>query len=94
MATGLPSVVSAIPACLQLIDDGVHGLAVGWNDVDAIGRAFLRLFGDPGLCAAMGAAARDRAVANYSTDVVLDHYEKLFANVLGLRSRDRQGALL
>jgi glycosyltransferase involved in cell wall biosynthesis len=83
MAVGLPSVVSAIPANLQLVDDGVHGLTVGWNDPVAIGGAFLRLLGKPELCRAMGAAARERAVANYSTDVVLELYEKVFAGVVG-----------
>jgi glycosyltransferase involved in cell wall biosynthesis len=82
MAAGLPSVVSAIPANLQLIDDGVHGLTVGWDDADAIGQAFTRVLGDKPLCTAMGAAARERAVVNFSTNVVLDMYEKLFAAVI------------
>jgi glycosyltransferase involved in cell wall biosynthesis len=82
MAVGLPSVVSAIPANLQLIDQGVHGLTVGWNDTEAIGAAFLRLFGDRELRRNMGAVARERAAANYSTAVVLDLYEEFFARVI------------
>jgi glycosyltransferase involved in cell wall biosynthesis len=87
MAAGLPSVVSAIPANLQLIEDGVHGLTVTWNDAEAIGGALLRLFRDAQLCSAMGTAARERSVANYSMDVVLELYEKLFANIIAGRSQ-------
>jgi glycosyltransferase involved in cell wall biosynthesis len=83
MAVGLPAIVSAIPANLQLIEDGVHGLTVNWDDTEAISQAFLRLFGDPELRRKMGIPARERVVANYSTDVVLELYEKFFAGLTG-----------
>jgi glycosyltransferase involved in cell wall biosynthesis len=81
MSAGLPSVVSAIPANLQLIDDGVHGLAVPWDGEHAIAEAFLRLFGDPQARLRMGAAARKRVVETYSADRVAQLYEQLFADV-------------
>ena len=81
MSAGLPSVVSDIPANRQLVEDGVHGLAVPWNDGQAIGAAFLRLFHDPQLRARMGAAARNRVVETYSTDRVVERYEQLFADL-------------
>ena len=86
MAVGLPSVVSAIPANLQLIDDGVHGLTVGWDDAEAIGAAMYRLVQSPKLCQAMGKAARERAAANYSMDAVLDLYEQVFSDVTEART--------
>jgi glycosyltransferase involved in cell wall biosynthesis len=78
MAVGLPSVVSAIPANAQLIDDGVHGLAVPFDDENAISAAFLKLFRDPELRHKMGNAAHFRAVENYSTAKVIERYEALF----------------
>jgi len=78
MSAGVPSVVSAIPANLQLVEDGVHGLTVPFDDEEVIGEAFLRLFGDSGMRRSMGNAARRRAVDNYSTDKVIDRYEALF----------------
>jgi glycosyltransferase involved in cell wall biosynthesis len=81
MSAGLPSVVSAIPANLQLIDDDVHGLAVPWDGEQAIAEAFLRLFGDPQARSRMGAAARQRVVETYSTDRVVQRYEQLFADL-------------
>jgi glycosyltransferase involved in cell wall biosynthesis len=83
MAVGLPSVVSAIPANLQLIDEGVHGLTVPFDDEEGIGMALLRLFSDPVLRRRMGNAARERVVENYSTDKVIDRYEALFKALTG-----------
>jgi glycosyltransferase involved in cell wall biosynthesis len=81
MSAGLPSVVSAIPANVQLIDDGVHGLTVGWNDRDAIGAALARLFEDPARRQCMGEAARARVIENYSTDRVVARYEELLRDL-------------
>ena len=83
MAAGLPSVVSAIPANLQLIDEDVHGLTVPFDDEEAIGKAFLKLFSDAGMRRSMGNAARQRVVDNYSTDKVIDRYEALFNGLTG-----------
>lgn len=83
MSVGLPSVVSAIPANLQLVEDGVHGVTVPFDDERAIGEAFLRLFHDSELRGRMGIAARQRVVDNYSTDKVVDRYEALFNGLTG-----------
>jgi glycosyltransferase involved in cell wall biosynthesis len=85
MSAGLASVVSRIPANVQLIDDGVHGLLPPVGDDAAMAGALLRLFRDPGLRARMGQAARQRVVENYSTGHVADRYEALFAEVLAGR---------
>jgi glycosyltransferase involved in cell wall biosynthesis len=78
MSVGLPSVVSAIPANLQLIDEGVHGLTVPFDGEEAIAEALLKLFQDGGLRKKMGNAAHLRAVENYSTAKVIERYEALF----------------
>jgi len=83
MAVGLPSVVSAIPANLQLVEEGVHGLTVPFDDREAIGQAFLRLLGDCELRQSMGNAAHQRVVDNYSTVKVVERYEALFNGLLG-----------
>lgn len=83
MSAGIPSVVSAIPANLQLVDEGVHGLTVPFDNEEAIGKAFLKLFNDAGLRKSMGEAARQRVVDNYATDKVIDRYESLFQCLTG-----------
>jgi len=81
MSAGLASVVSAIPANLQLIDNGIHGSAVTWNDAEGIGGSLVRLLGDPDLRERLGRAARARVLENYSMDKVLERYEQLFASM-------------
>jgi glycosyltransferase involved in cell wall biosynthesis len=88
MSAGLSSVVSAIPANLQLVEDGVHGLAVPWDDEQAIGDALFQLVRDPDGRNRMGAAARQRVVETYSTVRVVQHYEQLFADLIASGARD------
>jgi glycosyltransferase involved in cell wall biosynthesis len=82
MSAGLASVVSDIPANLQLIDDGVHGLHTALKNEASIADALVRLFSDPPLRARMGEAARRRVIENYSTAKVLDRYEALFTEAV------------
>ena len=83
MSVGLPSVVSAIPANVQLIDDGVHGLHAPVCDEEALAAALMKLLRDPELRARMGQAARKRVLENYSVDKVSDRYEELFEGAMG-----------
>ncbi len=82
MSVGLPSVVSAIPANVQLIDDGVHGLQAPVRDEKALAAALTRLLSDADLRARMGQAARKRVLENYSVDKVVDRYEELFEGAM------------
>ena len=85
MAVGCPSLVSDIPANAQLIESSVHGLRVPVGDAAAIAEGLLRLLRDLQSRASMGRAARQRVLENYSLDKVLDRYEALFYEALGLK---------
>jgi glycosyltransferase involved in cell wall biosynthesis len=82
MAVGLPSLVSAIPANLQLIDDGIHGITVPFGNEEVTADAFAKLIHDPELRQKTGSAARIRAVENYSTTKVVERYETLFEKLI------------
>ncbi len=86
MAAGLAAVVSDIPANRQLIDPGVHGLTVPFDDESSIGEALLQLSSDPDVRKRMGEAARSRAVENYSTSRVVERYETLLSEVMASKS--------
>jgi glycosyltransferase involved in cell wall biosynthesis len=86
MSAGLPSVVSRIPANVQLVEEEVHGLSTPAGDDSAMAGALIRLFRDPALRCRMGQAARQRILDNYSTGQVVDRYEDLFAEMLGERA--------
>ncbi len=92
MAVGLPAIVSAIPANLQLIDDGVHGYTAPAGDMDATAAAIVRLLADSETCRRMGQAARARVVENYSVDRIGDLYEALFSEILPVDGGARAAA--
>jgi len=81
MATGLPSVVSSIPANLQLIRDGENGLAASVANADELSFALERLLGDSALRARLRAAARASIQDRYSTEAVVERYEELFSEL-------------
>lgn len=82
MSAGLPSVVSDIPASVQLVEAEVHGLHAPSGSPDLIAAALHRLLLDAPLRARMGAAARQCMLAGYSIDKVVDRYEALFSEML------------
>jgi glycosyltransferase involved in cell wall biosynthesis len=82
MAVGLPSVVSDIPANIQLIDHELHGLTARFDDETAIGAAFLRLFCNPLLLEQTGTASRKRVLENYSVQKVIVRYEAMFRDAI------------
>jgi glycosyltransferase involved in cell wall biosynthesis len=82
MSAGLPSVVSDIPASVQLVEEEVHGLHAASGSPDLIAGALTRLLLDAPLRARMGVAARQRMLAGYSIDKVTDCYEALFSEML------------
>jgi glycosyltransferase involved in cell wall biosynthesis len=87
MSAGLPSVVSDIPASVQLVEAEVHGLHAALGSPDPIAAALHRLLLDAPLRARMGAAARERVLAGYSIDKVVDRYEALFSEMLDAGGR-------
>jgi glycosyltransferase involved in cell wall biosynthesis len=81
MSTGLPSVVSKIPANTQLIEAGVTGLIVDENDDIGIGDAILSLLTNAAWGASLGLAARRHIATNYTTQLVVKRYEEVFYEV-------------
>jgi glycosyltransferase involved in cell wall biosynthesis len=85
MSTGLPSVVSDIPANRQLIENGVRGILVPVGDSERIAAAIAQLLQDSQLRQRMGEAARAHIMENYSTKHIVARYEDLFQEVLASR---------
>ena len=70
-ACGVPQVAGASGGAAEAVDDGVTGLVVEDPDnVDQVVTAFERLLDDADLRAAMGTAARQRAVGQFSYEVL------------------------
>jgi glycosyltransferase involved in cell wall biosynthesis len=76
MACGLPSVVSKIGGTASTITDGISGFFVPPGDAEALAAKAALLLNDSPLAAAMGAAARARAVSEFSGSNI-DRYLEL-----------------
>jgi glycosyltransferase involved in cell wall biosynthesis len=82
MSTGLPCVVSDIPANRQLIVPEHQGLLTPVGDHISIAHAILRLLRDPELRDRMGREARRTILNNYSIQLVADRYESLMLQAI------------
>jgi N-acetyl-alpha-D-glucosaminyl L-malate synthase BshA len=78
MCFSCPSVATAVGGIPEVVESGRSGLLVAPGDPDAVARGVESLIRDPGLRAALGAAARSRARELFSADVIVSRYEQLY----------------
>ncbi|HMG44777.1 MAG TPA: glycosyltransferase family 4 protein [Acidimicrobiales bacterium] len=79
-ACGVPQVAGDSGGAAEAVEDGVTGLVVAEPDEPrAVAAALVRLLDDPELCQRMGRAARARAVADLSHDVLAERLGKVLA---------------
>ena len=72
-STGVPQVAGRSGGAHEAVDDGVTGLVVDEpSDADAVADALATILLDDGLRRKMGAASRDRAVVEFSYDVLAE----------------------
>jgi glycosyltransferase involved in cell wall biosynthesis len=80
MASGLPIVATAVGGTPDLLGHGEGGVLVSPNDAGALATGITRLILDPSLRDDLGRRARERAVARFNEETVLDRYEQLYAS--------------
>jgi L-malate glycosyltransferase len=78
MAVGLPSVVTSIPAMMQVVDNGVHGLWCHPGDPQSIAANLTVLALDPEIRIVMGRRARERVMERYAMEVMSQKYDAFF----------------
>jgi glycosyltransferase involved in cell wall biosynthesis/FMN phosphatase YigB (HAD superfamily) len=80
-ASGLPVIASDVRGCRQVVEPDVNGLLVPVRDAAALAAAITALGGDPERRRRMGAAAVERARAEFDerrvVDIVLDTYRRV-----------------
>jgi glycosyltransferase involved in cell wall biosynthesis len=82
MAAGLPVVSTAVGGVPELVREGETGLLVPPNDAGALARALQALMDNPARRQAMGAAARQHAVAHFDIRHTVRGYEQLYESLL------------
>jgi glycosyltransferase involved in cell wall biosynthesis len=81
MASGRPVVVSRIPGVEEVIEPGVTGLLAEPLDAEDLARQVRALALDPEQARAMGKAARDRVLAQFTLPRIVDRLEAIYRSV-------------
>lgn len=78
MASGLPTVATAVGGTPDLVDTDRTGQLVPPGDVEAMAQALWRYVSDPALAQQHGAAARVQAVERFGIGGMITRYQALF----------------
>lgn len=78
MAFGCPAVAFGVGGIPELLEDGAQGRLVPFGDVSALSAALAELIADPRRRQALGASARERALARFSAAAIVPLYERLY----------------
>jgi glycosyltransferase involved in cell wall biosynthesis len=84
MAAGKAIVATSVDGCREVLEHGRTGLLVPPRDAGALAAALVRVLGEPGLRAALSAAARE-ASARYDIGACVEQMEALYDEVLAER---------
>ena len=82
MAAGLPVVSTAVGGVPELVREGETGLLVPSEDTGALAQAIQALVDNPARRQAMGAAARQHAIAHFDIRHTVRGYEQLYEALL------------
>jgi len=86
MAVGLPVVATRVGGVPGLVESGLSGLLIEPDRPDALAAAVLDLMSRPRFAWALGDAARQRAVQQFSFDRMVAGFEHLYHSELGKRA--------
>jgi N-acetyl-alpha-D-glucosaminyl L-malate synthase BshA len=85
-----PSVATNVGGIPEVMEDGVTGLLAPAGDAEALAHAVESLVRDPARRIALGHAAKTRARARFSADVIVARYEALYRHVCHLSRRSSE----
>ena len=83
MSCEVPVVASNVGGLKELITDGVDGYLVKVGDVQTLAERSIKILRDSKLQKELGQNARKKVLGNYTPDIVVPKYEKLYNEVLG-----------
>jgi len=87
-ACGKPLITTDVPGCRNVVDHEVDGLLVPVRDAHALADAIRKLQDDPARRIALGAAARERALAQFDERIVISRTIGVYSELLGVVKQD------
>jgi len=82
MAAGKPVIATAVGGVPELVKDGVTGILVPPQDIQALSGAMIRLAGDSILREVMGKRGREYALERFDVNLIARQYEELYLKIL------------
>lgn len=82
MAAGKPIVATRVGGTPELIEHGIHGLLVEPDNQEALSDALIELLTDTSKAIKMGEAAKKKSLENFTLDIMLRKYEKIYEHYL------------
>ena len=82
MACGVSVVATRVASVPEIVEDGVTGFLVPWDDPGALAGALEALLGDPGRARAMGGAGRARVERRFDWETIIRQWEDLLYEVV------------
>lgn len=76
-------VTADVPGCRDVVADGDNGLLVPPRDAAAVARALARLLADPDACRRMGRRGRERVLAEFTQERVVNEILTIYQSLLG-----------
>jgi glycosyltransferase involved in cell wall biosynthesis len=80
MARGLPIVATRVGGNPEVVADGQTGLLVAARQPAALAEAIAKCWTQPGLCAKMSEAARERVEMRFNVRLMTSAYERLYSD--------------
>lgn len=85
MNYGLPVVATNHGGPVEIIDEGVDGFLVDWEDASQMAARIIELVENPEMRKTMGAKGQQKKREKYSVDAMVSNVEKVFEELLELR---------
>ncbi len=82
MSMGVPIITTNVPGCSQTVEEGRNGVLVPVKDSRALSAAIEKLTGDGKLRDEMGKAGREKVVAEFSDNVVVEKIFNIYKELL------------
>ena len=82
LAAGRPTVATHVGGVPDVVREGIDGFLADVGDVDVLAARLAELAADPERRAAMGASGRERVLARYAVERLVDDVDELYRSLL------------
>jgi N-acetyl-alpha-D-glucosaminyl L-malate synthase BshA len=88
MACAVPVLVTASGGITEIVEHGKTGFLCEVGDIEAMAKCATDLLSNPKLAKKMGAAGQQVALNRFKREDIVDQYESLYEEVMGIRKQN------